>query len=53
MTGPTHRGRVIGRSPLSPRVTELLLEIEGDEPFRWLAGQHVVLRPDLPDGEAS
>ena len=53
MTGPTHRGRVIGRSPLSTRVTELLLEVEGDEPFRWLAGQHVVLRPDLPDGEAS
>jgi NAD(P)H-flavin reductase len=53
MAGPIRRARVIGRSPLSPRVTELLLEIEGDEQFRWLAGQHVVLRPDLPGGEAS
>lgn len=53
MAGPIRRGRVIGRSPLSPRVTELLLEVEGDEPFRWLAGQHVVLRPDVPGGDAS
>jgi NAD(P)H-flavin reductase len=53
MAGPIRRGRVIGRSPLSPRVTELLLEIEGDEPFRFIAGQHVVLRPDLPGGDAS
>jgi NAD(P)H-flavin reductase len=30
-----------------------LIEIEGDEPFRWLAGQHVVLRPDVPNGDAS
>ncbi|HEX6765693.1 MAG TPA: hypothetical protein VF103_09455 [Polyangiaceae bacterium] len=44
---------MIGRSVLSPRVTELTIRIEGDEPFRWLAGQHVTLRPDLPDGEAS
>jgi len=50
---PIRRARVIGRAPLSARVTELLLEIEGDEPFRWVAGQHVVLRPDLPAGEAS
>jgi len=34
-------------------VTELTLAIEGDEPFRWLAGQHVTLRPDLPNGEAA
>ena len=53
MAGPIRRARVIGRSPLSPRVTELLLELEGDEPFRFIAGQHVVLRPDLPGGEAS
>jgi CDP-4-dehydro-6-deoxyglucose reductase len=53
MSSLVRRARVIGRSPLSPRVTELLLEIEGDEPFRFLAGQHVVLRPDLPGGEAS
>lgn len=53
MTGVIRRGRVIGRAPLSPRVTEISLEIEGDEPFRWIAGQHVVLRPDLPSGEAS
>jgi NAD(P)H-flavin reductase len=53
MAGPIRRARVIGRSPLSPRVTELLLEIEGDEPFLWLAGQHVVLRPDFPGADAS
>ncbi|HVR18162.1 MAG TPA: hypothetical protein VMS65_00655 [Polyangiaceae bacterium] len=34
-------------------MTELTLAIEGDEPFRWLAGQHVRLRPDLPSGAAS
>jgi CDP-4-dehydro-6-deoxyglucose reductase len=53
MAGPIRRARVVGRSPLSARVTELLLEIEGGEPFRWLAGQHVVVRPDLPGGQAS
>jgi NAD(P)H-flavin reductase len=45
--------RVIGRSALSPRVTELTLVVEGEAPFRWVAGQHVTLRPDLPDGAAS
>jgi CDP-4-dehydro-6-deoxyglucose reductase len=53
MTALIRRGRVIGRAPLSPRVTEISLEIEGDEPFRWIAGQHVVVRPDLPGGAAS
>ena len=53
MPGVSHRGRVIGRSALSPRVTELTLRIEGDEPFRWLAGQHVTLRPELAPGEPS
>jgi CDP-4-dehydro-6-deoxyglucose reductase len=53
MAGVTRRGRVIGRSPLSPRVTELTFRIEGDEPFRWLAGQHVTLRPELPLGDPS
>jgi NAD(P)H-flavin reductase len=52
MAGATHRGRVIGRSALSARVTQLTLKLEGDEPFRWLAGQHVTLRPEL-DGDAS
>lgn len=53
MVDAARRGRVIVRSLLSPRVTELTIRIEGDEPFRWLAGQHVTLRPELPDGEAS
>jgi CDP-4-dehydro-6-deoxyglucose reductase len=53
MPGGTRNARVIGRSALSPRVTELTITIEGDEPFRWLAGQHVTLRPALPDGAAS
>ena len=44
---------MIGHRALSPRVTELTLAIEGDEPFRWLAGQHVTLRPDLPGRESS
>jgi NAD(P)H-flavin reductase len=53
MTGGTRSARVIGRTALSPRVTELTLGIEGDEPFRWLAGQHLKLRPDLPEAEQS
>lgn len=53
MAGATQRGRVIGRSALSPRVTELTLKLEGDAPFHWLAGQHVTLRAELGMGEAS
>ena len=53
MVGATRNARVVGRSTLSPRVTELTLAVEGDEPFRWLAGQHVTLRPELPGGGAS
>jgi CDP-4-dehydro-6-deoxyglucose reductase len=53
MAGATRRGRVTSRRPLTPRVTELRLLVEGDEPFRWLAGQHVTVRPDLPDAEVS
>ena len=53
MVGVTRYARVVGRSALSSRVTELTLAVEGDEPFRWLAGQHVTLRPNLPSGEAS
>jgi len=53
MVGATRKARVVGRSALSPRVTELTLAVEGDEPFRWLAGQHVTLRPDLPSGAPS
>jgi NAD(P)H-flavin reductase len=49
----TRRGRVIGRTALTPRVTELLVRVEGDEPFRWLAGQHVRLRLDVPDADES
>jgi 3-phenylpropionate/trans-cinnamate dioxygenase ferredoxin reductase subunit len=49
----TRRGRVIGRTALTPRVTELLVRVEGDEPFHWLAGQHVRLRLDVPDAEES
>ena len=53
MADAIRSGRVIGRSALSPRVTELTIRVEGNEPFRWLAGQHLTLRPDLPGGEAS
>jgi NAD(P)H-flavin reductase len=52
MADTTHHGRVVGLASLSERVTELTVRIEG-EPFQWLAGQHVRLRPDLPGVEAS
>jgi CDP-4-dehydro-6-deoxyglucose reductase len=44
---------VIERRALSPRVTELTLAVDGDEPFRWLAGQHLTLRRDHPNAEKS
>ena len=53
MAGASRRGRVIAKKALTPRVTELTLLVEGSEPFRWLAGQHVTLRPDPPRVEAS
>jgi NAD(P)H-flavin reductase len=53
MADASRSARVVGRSALSPRVTEVTLAIEGDEPFRWTAGQHLKLRLELPDGEAS
>lgn len=53
MAGASRRGRVISKKALSPRVTELTLLVEGGEPFRWLAGQHVTLHTDSPGAEAS
>ncbi|HEX6278353.1 MAG TPA: hypothetical protein VFZ53_35145 [Polyangiaceae bacterium] len=53
MAGGVRSARVIGRTALSPRVTELTIGIDGDEPFRWVAGQHLKLRPDLPDAGES
>lgn len=38
--------RVLVRRPLSARVNELVLEIAGEPPFRWHAGQHVGIHPD-------
>jgi CDP-4-dehydro-6-deoxyglucose reductase len=37
--------RVLARRPLTPRVNELVLEIPGDPPFRWHAGQHLAIHP--------
>jgi NAD(P)H-flavin reductase len=45
MADTIRRGRVVGLAALSERVTELTVRID-DEPFHWLAGQHVALRPD-------
>jgi CDP-4-dehydro-6-deoxyglucose reductase len=53
MPDATRRARVIGRKALSVRVTELTLLVEGTESFQWLPGQHVTLRPDLPDADRS
>jgi CDP-4-dehydro-6-deoxyglucose reductase, E3 len=52
MPDTTRRGRVVGLASLSQRVTELMIRIEGDEPFHWLAGQHVLLHPDVAGAEA-
>ena len=45
MTEGARQGRVIRRRQLSPRVSELSLEILGTPPFRWHAGQHIGLTP--------
>lgn len=47
------RARVVGRKALSPRVTELTLELEGGAPFHFRAGQHLTLRPDVDEAERS
>jgi CDP-4-dehydro-6-deoxyglucose reductase len=52
MADTTRRGRVVGLASLSERVTELMIRIEGDEPFHWLAGQHVLLHRGLAGAEA-
>jgi CDP-4-dehydro-6-deoxyglucose reductase len=41
MTEDVRRARVVRRRQLSPRVSELSLEVPGVPPFRWHAGQHV------------
>jgi len=41
MTQDVRRARVVRRRQLSPRVTELSLEVPGSPPFRWHAGQHI------------
>jgi CDP-4-dehydro-6-deoxyglucose reductase len=38
--------RVLARRPLTPRVNELVLEIAGEPPFRWHAGQHLAIHPE-------
>jgi CDP-4-dehydro-6-deoxyglucose reductase len=43
MAGETFRARVVEKRHLSPRVSELTLELAGLRPFRWRAGQYVVL----------
>ncbi|HEY3500540.1 MAG TPA: hypothetical protein VGK73_37865, partial [Polyangiaceae bacterium] len=43
MLGESQRARLVARRPLSPRVSELTLELEPGAPFRWLAGQHVLV----------
>ena len=37
--------RVLSRRPLSARVSELVLEVPGEPPFRWHAGQHLAIHP--------
>lgn len=36
---------VVRRRKLSARVSELLLEVAGEPPFRWHAGQHLAIHP--------
>lgn len=45
---PPHErtARIVVRRALSARVTELVLEVPGPEPFRWSAGQYVTLHPE-------
>jgi NAD(P)H-flavin reductase len=43
MLGESFRARLRERRELSPRVVELTLEVLEDAPFRWLAGQHVLV----------
>ena len=43
MSERARRSTVVRRRELSPRVSELELEVAGSPPFRWRAGQHVGL----------
>jgi len=38
--------RVVKRTALSARVSELVLEVAGSPPFRWRAGQYLTLHPE-------
>ncbi len=38
--------RVLSRRPPSARVSELVLEVPGEPPFRWHAGQHLGIHPE-------
>ncbi len=46
MARTERNARIVVRRPLSERVNELVLEIEGPAPFRWRAGQYVTLHPE-------
>lgn len=43
---PERNARIVLRRALSPRVSELVLEIGGTPPFRWRAGQYLTLHPE-------
>jgi NAD(P)H-flavin reductase len=41
--------RVVSRRALSPRVSEVVLELGGESPFRWRAGQHLRIHLGGPE----
>jgi NAD(P)H-flavin reductase len=45
LTTSTRPARVVARRALTPRVFELSLEVPGEPPFRWRAGQHLAIHP--------
>jgi CDP-4-dehydro-6-deoxyglucose reductase len=43
LSGTPRIARVLSRRALSPRVSELVLSVPGQPPFRWRAGQYLIL----------